>query len=142
MKWQITLTSEEFATVFQVTVQLYELEESSLLERGCSPEDLGILLSEIRSARAVLRGARLAGSSGAVIRTAKDGEPEPRTAVSVYAAEGNQAAVSFEIPERIAREWPSLLLFAQSAFGEKELYYRTGYRADEVQKAVDALRLH
>lgn len=43
------------------------------------------------------------------------------------------------LPEAVVVAWQPLLRFVVSSLGERELFLRTGYRADEIDAAINAL---
>ncbi len=48
----VTLNIPQFEVIFQLTYQLVEVREAFLAERGCSQEDVRVLLSAVWDMRA------------------------------------------------------------------------------------------
>lgn len=134
------LNVDQFRVIFQVTVQLYEFQESRLRDQGCSPCDLDILLTGVRAIRQMLGKGRTAEQVRIVLNSNTEAKSfSPAIGGQMREKGGVPDEIRVEIPQRIANWWPALLQFVVSALGERETFYRTGYRESEITSAVNAL---
>ncbi|WP_405912050.1 hypothetical protein OG760_07635 [Streptomyces sp. NBC_00963] len=130
---RIELSANQFMVLFQVAVQLREIQEWRLADLGFSVVDRDRLL---RVARAI--NGQLQGVSHVRIGIIDDAqllsEPMPMR------VDGSQVGPAVEVqaflPLSIARKWPAAAGLVISALGPRELFLRTGYSFDEVQEAM------
>jgi hypothetical protein len=134
---QIILGPEQFEVIFQVTHQLPNYQEERLISEGMSPHGLDLLVELL----GFLRGPA-ESSSRVRIWVAEVSDVDPLATIALEAGseslEGEWVAVG-RLPEAVAVVWQPLLRFVVSSMGERELFLRTGYRADEIDAAIDAL---
>jgi hypothetical protein len=134
---QIILSQEQFEVIFQLTHQLPNYEEERLVNEGMNPYGLDLLIELLDSLRGLVDR-----SSRVQIQVADVSAVDPLMTSAMEASseglEGEWVAIG-RLPAAIAVVWQPLLRFVVSSLGERELFLRTGYRADEIDGAIDAL---
>lgn len=134
---QIILSRQQFEVIYQVTIELDNYQEERLAKEGLTPWMLESLTDLVR----YLRGPA-EQSSKVRIRVVESPVVDALPFVGLQAGLGeseNQWEAVGQLDATIAAAWQSLLRFVVSSLGDREIFLRSGYRADEVNAAIGAL---
>jgi hypothetical protein len=134
---QIILSREQFEAIYQVTIELRNYQEERLIREGMTAQKLDTLTDLVRSLR------EPAEQSSKVRIHVVESPIFDALATSGLEAELDESQTEWEavgqLPEAIAVTWQSLLRFVVSSLGDREIFLRTGYDANEVSDAISAL---
>jgi hypothetical protein len=134
----IHLTADEFEVIFQVTKELHILPRAALEGAGWGTDDIDRLLSMARGIRGRMGGVPFVRVDLEVPGT-DEGIPAPPSVSELKQGEASIKVMVGALPYRLGREWRGLAEAVVSSLGPRELYLRTGYRADDVLMAIRQL---
>jgi hypothetical protein len=132
----VTMTAEQFSTVFQVTKEFPGVLGDMVMEAGFpahAPPDILELARHVR---------RCLPAGPVEVRFTSPGGPEGgRTLRIAGPAEEQGVGVGStqEFPEATGRLWRELIDLAVATLGGRELLFRTGFMKDEVDSAAAPL---
>lgn len=135
-----TLSVEQLKIVSSIVREIFQFQESRLLELGVSEADLELLDTQLRKIEALCEG-KAADGDVRFTEVERSTDSSKLTAASTEASEvqGPTPIITVEVSSDIVTWWRPSSEFVLQALSPRELFLRTGYTYDELRDAVKAL---
>ncbi|MFI6289520.1 hypothetical protein ACIBCM_33090 [Streptomyces sp. NPDC051018] len=124
------LSSDETGALMQLLHQAMELRDETLADIGCGP-------GELAATRAALRELKQRLKAEDITAVGFSADPAlPPSAPPVLEPGADERLLEVRVPPRTGQLWRAMAGLAFTAFGERELFYRTGRTHEELETAL------